>query len=80
MEAYKFIKKESGDILLEKTIIDSSNYKIEKQQNGSLLITDIINSQLIKKVYYFTTLTQAKKDFKAYTNQLKQNWYEYLAK
>jgi hypothetical protein len=53
---------------------------VQKQSNGSLLITDIINSQLIKKVYYFTSLTEAKKDFKAYTKQLKQNWYEYLAK
>jgi hypothetical protein len=53
---------------------------IEKQPNGSLLITDIINSQYIKKVYYFTSLTAAKKDFKAYTKQLKQNWFEYLAK
>jgi hypothetical protein len=41
MEAYKFIKKESGDILLEKTIIDSSNYKIEKQQNGDILLKKI---------------------------------------
>jgi hypothetical protein len=53
---------------------------VEKQQNGSLLITDIINSQLIKKVYYFTTLRDAKRDFKAYTKQIKQNWFEYLAK
>jgi hypothetical protein len=53
---------------------------VQKQSNGSLLITDIINSQLIKKVYYFTSLTAAKKDFKAYTKQLKQNWFEYLAK
>jgi hypothetical protein len=53
---------------------------VEKQQNGSILITDIINSQLIKKVYYFTTLTDAKRDFKAYTKQIKQNWFEYLAK
>lgn len=53
---------------------------VQKQSNGSLLITDIINSQLIKKVYYFTSLTEAKKDFRAYTKQLKQNWFEYLAK
>jgi hypothetical protein len=53
---------------------------VEKQNNGSLLITDIINSQLIKKVYYFTTLRDAKRDFKAYTKQIKQNWFEYLAK
>jgi hypothetical protein len=53
---------------------------IEKQPNGSLLITDIINSQFIKKVYYLTTLRDAKRDFKAYTNQLKQSWYEHLAR
>jgi hypothetical protein len=53
---------------------------IEKQQNGSILITDIINEQSIKKVYYFTTIRQAKKDFSQYTKQLKQNWFDYLAK
>jgi hypothetical protein len=53
---------------------------IEKQPNGSLLITDIINSQLVKKVYYFTTLRQAKKDFKAYSKEIKQSWFEFLAK
>lgn len=53
---------------------------IEKQTNGSILITDIINSQLIKKVYYFTSLTNAKKDFRTYTKELKQSWFEYLAK
>ena len=53
---------------------------IEKQPNGSLLITDIINSQYIKKVYYFISLSAAKKDFMAYTKQLKQSWFEYLAK
>ena len=53
---------------------------IEKQPNGSLLITDIINSQLVKKVYYFTSLTNAKKDFRAYTKELKQSWFQYLAK
>lgn len=53
---------------------------IQKQPNGSLLITDIINSQLVKKVYYFTTLRQAKRDFKAYTKEIKESWFEYLAK
>ena len=53
---------------------------VQKQQNGSLLISDIINSQLIKRVYYFTTLTDAKKDFKAYAKHLKQNWFEHLAR
>jgi hypothetical protein len=53
---------------------------IEKQPNGSLLITDIINSQYIKKVYYFTSLSAAKKDFMANTKQLKQSWFEHLAR
>jgi hypothetical protein len=53
---------------------------IEKQHNGSLLLTDFINDQLVKKVYYFTSLTAAKKDFKAYTKQVKQNWFEHLAR
>jgi hypothetical protein len=53
---------------------------IEKQPNGSLLITDIINSQLVKKVYYFTSLRDAKRNFKAYTKEIKKGWFEYLAK
>lgn len=53
---------------------------IEKQPNGSLLISDIINSQWIKKVYYFTSLRDAKRDFKQYTNQVKKAWFEHLAR
>lgn len=53
---------------------------VEKQPNGSLLITDIVNSQWIKKVYYFTSLRDAKKDFKAYTKEIQKNWFEYLAR
>ena len=53
---------------------------IQKQQNGSLLITDIIKEQFIKKVYYFTSRKDAKRDFKAYTKEIKKSWYEYLAK
>ena len=53
---------------------------VEKQPNGSLLITDIVNSQWIKKVYYFTTLRDAKRDFKAYTKEIKKSWFDYLAK
>ena len=53
---------------------------IEKQLNGSLIISDIINQQFVKKVYYFTTLKEAKKDFKEYTKQIQKNWLEYLAK
>lgn len=53
---------------------------IEKQPNGSLLITDLVNSQWIKKMYYFTTLRDAKTDFKAYSKQIKQSWFEHLAR
>jgi hypothetical protein len=34
---------------------------VEKQTNGSLLITDIINSQLIKKGILFYQLNSCKK-------------------
>lgn len=53
---------------------------IEKQPNGSLLITDIINEQFIKKVYYFTSRKDAKRDFKQYAKQIKKAWYEHLAR
>jgi hypothetical protein len=53
---------------------------VEKQQNGSILITDIIYEQFIKRVYYFTSIKEAKKDFKEYTKQVQNNWLEYLAK
>ena len=47
MEVYKFIKLESGDILLEKTIIDSSNYKVEKQLNGDILLKKLIQIDIL---------------------------------
>lgn len=53
---------------------------VEKQPNGSILISDFVNQQFIKKVYYFTPLAQAKKDFRAYCRQISANWAEYLAK
>jgi hypothetical protein len=53
---------------------------ITKQQNGSLLISDIINEQFIKKVYYFTSRKDAKRDFKQYANQIKKAWFEHLAR
>ena len=53
---------------------------IERQQNGSILITDIIHEQYIKRVYYFTSLKDAKKDFRAYSKQIERNWMEFLAK
>ena len=43
---------------------------IEKNKiNGSIIITDIINGYLFKKVYYFYTKAQAVKMFK---QELKQ--------
>ena len=58
MEAYKFTKLESGDILLKKTIIDSSNYKIEKQLNGDILLKKIETIYILDidelKKYSFT--------------------------
>lgn len=53
---------------------------IERQQNGSILISDIIHEQYIKRVYYFTTLKEAKKDFRKYIKEVQRNWMEYLAK
>lgn len=47
MEVYKFIKLESGDILLEKNIIDSSNYKVEKQLNGDILLKKLIQIDIL---------------------------------
>tara|TARA_R100000315_G_C5174536_1_gene100905 strand:+ start:369 stop:521 length:153 start_codon:yes stop_codon:yes gene_type:complete len=44
---------------------------IEKQQNGSLLISDIVNNQYIKQVYYFYTKKDAIKLFRQYRKQLK---------
>ena len=39
---------------------------IERQQNGSLLISDIVNNQYIKKVYYFYNKKDAIKLFRKF--------------
>jgi len=39
---------------------------VTKQHNGSLLITEIVDNQLVKMVYYDYTLAEAKKLFKQY--------------
>ena len=39
---------------------------IERQQNGSLLISDIVNNQYIKQVYYIYTKTDAIKLFRKF--------------
>ncbi len=41
MEAYKFIQVESGDILLQKTSNANSNFKLETQENGDILLKKI---------------------------------------
>jgi hypothetical protein len=38
MEVYKFINLDNDDILLEKTIIDNTNYIIIKQEDGNILL------------------------------------------
>ena len=44
---------------------------IEKQSNGSLLISDIVNGYYVKKVYYFYSKKEAMKLFKEYIKQEK---------
>ena len=44
---------------------------IEKNKsNGSIIISDIINNQYIKQVYYFYTLKECKVRFKEYIKNL----------
>ena len=42
---------------------------IESQQNGSLLISDIVNNQYIKKVYYFYNKKDAIKLFRKFRKE-----------
>lgn len=53
---------------------------IERKMDGSVLITEIVNSQLISKRYYFTPINEAKKQFKQHIKDIKINWCEFLAK
>ena len=39
---------------------------IEKINNGTLKISDIVNNRLISKTYYYYTKKEAIKDFKEY--------------
>ena len=45
---------------------------IERQQNGSLLISDIVNNQYIKKVYYFYNKKDAIKLFRKFRKETTQ--------
>ena len=42
---------------------------IERQHNGSLLISDIVNNQYIKQVYYFYTKKEAIKLFRKFRKE-----------
>ena len=46
---------------------------IKRQQNGSLLISDIVNNQYIKKVYYFYNKKDAIKLFRKFRKE-KTQW------
>ena len=43
--------------------------KIEKQYNGSYLISDIVKGYRIKQVYYFYTKQEAIKHFRQYRKE-----------
>lgn len=45
---------------------------IEKQNNGSLLISDIVNNQYIKQVYYGYSKKDAMRLFKKYKKEHKK--------
>ena len=52
--------------------LKENNMTIEKQQNGSLLISDIVNNQYIKQVYYFYTKKDAIKLFRKFRKEKTQ--------
>jgi hypothetical protein len=47
------------------------NMTIERQHNGSLLISDIVNGYYVKKVYYFYSKKEAIKLFREYRKKEK---------
>ena len=49
--------------------LKENNMTIERQQNGSLLISDIVNNQYIKQVYYFYTKKDAIKLFRKFRKE-----------
>jgi hypothetical protein len=46
---------------------------IERQGNGSLLISDIVNGYYVKKVYYFYSKKEAIKLFREYIKEVKND-------
>ena len=49
---------------------------IERQSNGSLLISDIVNGYWIKQVYYFYSKKEAIKLFREYRKKEKETWQQ----
>jgi hypothetical protein len=47
------------------------NMIIERQHNGSLLISDIVNGYYVKQVYYFYSKKEAIKLFREYRKKEK---------
>ena len=43
---------------------------IDKNKNGSIIITDIINNNYFKKIYYGYSVKECKKLFKQYIKEL----------
>jgi len=46
---------------------------VERQHNGSLLISDTVNGYYVKKVYYFYSKREAMKHFREYLKKEKNN-------
>jgi hypothetical protein len=53
------------------TLTKEKEMTVERQSNGSLLISDIVNGYYVKKVYYFYSKKEAMKLFREYIKQEK---------
>ncbi len=49
---------------------------VERQSNGSLLISDIVDGYWIKQVYYFYSKKEAIKLFREYRKKEKETWQQ----
>jgi hypothetical protein len=57
--------------MLNASITKEKEMTIERQGNGSLLISDIVNGYYVKKVYYFYSKKEAIKLFREYIKKEK---------
>ena len=55
------------------TLTKGKKMIIERQGNGSLLISDIVKGYWIKKVYYFYSKKEAIKLFREYRKEVKND-------